>query len=382
MQIQLQQIHTDFHGERCFVHARGAMRSDGFGIITTQPLRLSGSDIFYGMHMLKTTDGGQNWSAIEPCCHLKRQPCPGKPGWEQAFCDATPFYHKKTRKFLLTGHNALYCHDKLAPDPRPRRTVWTVYDEEMGDFEPFRILDMPEDEAETFFENGAGCSQIMEMENGDLLIPIYYSDRENARDPWHGCTRVMVLRCAFDGQNLRMLEMGNSISVDVPRGLGEPSIIRHAGGYLLALRNDESGYVAASMDGLHWEEPVPLCFDDGHNAGNYNTQQHWIRAGGRIWMVYTRRAGNNDHVFRHRAPLFVAEFDPRTMKLIRSTEEIAVPERGARLGNFGCMPIGEDESWVVASEWMQTLDPNPTDWRRCMQYGSDNSIFISKIVFS
>ena len=31
--------------------------------------------------------------------------------------------------------------------------------------------------------------------------------------------------------------------------------------------------------------------------------------GGKLWLVYTRRAGNNDHVFRHRAPLFVAEFD-------------------------------------------------------------------------
>lgn len=98
-------------------------------------------------------------------------------------------------------------------------------------------------------------------------------------------------------------------------------------------------------------------------------------------MVYTRRGAGNDHVFRHRAPLFIAEFDPVTMKLIRSTEQIAVPERGARLGNFGCMQVSDTESWVVVSEWMQTTAPDPFNWRRCMEYGSDNSVFIAKIRF-
>ena len=96
-------------------------------------------------------------------------------------------------------------------------------------------------------------------------------------------------------------------------------------------------------------------------------------------MVYTRRNANNDHVFRHRAPLFFAEFDTEKMCLIRSTEQIAVPERGARLGNFGCVNISENEAWVIAAEWMQTTSPDSKNWRRCMSYGSDNSIFVAKI---
>ena len=53
-----------------------------------------------------------------------------------------------------------------------------------------------------------------------------------------------------------------------------------------------------------------------------------------MFLVYTRKGANNDHVFRHRAPLFIAQVDPGEAALIRSTERILVPERGARLGNF------------------------------------------------
>ena len=77
----------------------------------------------------------------------------------------------------------------------------------------------------------------------------------------------------------------------------------------------------------------------------------------------------------------MAEVDRETLRVIRSTERIAVPERGARLGNFGCVHLNDRESWVIASEWMQTNPPNPSDWRRCMSYGSENSIFISRIRF-
>ena len=99
-------------------------------------------------------------------------------------------------------------------------------------------------------------------------------------------------------------------------------------------------------------------------------------------MVYTRKGANNDHVFRHRAPLFIAQFDPDKLCLIRGTEIIAVPERGARLGNFGCVQISENEAWVIAAEWMQTTPPDSKDYTKCMKYGSDNSIWIAKIKIS
>lgn len=381
MKIDLQRIDTGFKGEYCYTHARAGMTPEGFAVITMQPLRLSGSDIFYGMRMIKSNDQGKTWSSIEECSNLVRLPWGNQEGCEHVFCDGTPFYHRATGKLILTGHNAVYLNDELYPEPRPRGTVYSVYDEAAEDFKPFRLLELPESMRETHFSSGAGCTQILEEADGSLLIPIYHQDRASASDSWHSTTSVCVLRCAFDGNDLRVVEAGNSITVPVPRGLGEPSLVRHGDEFFVALRNDQSGYVARSKDGLHFDQPVPLCFDDGSNAGNYNTQQHWIQGGGKIYLVYTRCGANNDHVFRHRAPLFIAEFDPVSMKLIRETERVAVPERGARLGNFGCLHVSEKESWVIASEWMQTTGPDYFNWRRCMEYGSDNSLFIAKIRF-
>ena len=146
------------------------------------------------------------------------------------------------------------------------------------------------------------------------------------------------------------------------------------------MRNDKKGYVSVSDDGLHFKTPVVLSFDDGNEVGNYCTQQHWLQCGGVLYLVYTRKGAGNDHIFRHRAPLFIAEFDPEKMCLKRDTERVAIPERGARLGNFGCVNVSDNEAWVVASEWMQTIAPDLGNWKRCMSYGSDNSIFIARIL--
>ena len=98
-----------------------------------------------------------------------------------------------------------------------------------------------------------------------------------------------------------------------------------------------------------------------------------------LYLVYTRRGANNDHVMRHRAPLFIAQVDPERLCVIRDTEQILVPERGARLGNFGVVQISESESWVTVAEWMQTNPPDPWDFTVCEKYGSDNSVFVAKI---
>ncbi len=379
MKIELTRIPTDFKGERCFTHARCAVKEDGYGIMTTQPLRLSGSDIFYGMYISETHDGGKSWSPLRPSKTVVRRDL-GE-GRTIAFCDATPFFHKASGKFLIVGHYAMYVNDEAAPSPHPRHTLYAVYDEEVGDFSPFGMVEMPGGEDGSYYNCGNGSGQLLELSSGELLIPIYHMDKKAASDPWHCCYDASVMLCAFDGDRITVKEVGNALSVSVPRGLCEPSVEKCGGKYFLALRNDESGFVSRSDDGLHYEAPVPLVFDDGANAGNYCTQQHWIVNGEALYMVYTRRGANNDHVFRHRAPLLIARFDTERMCLVRETEEIAVPERGARLGNFGCQSLGGGKGIVCASEWMQTTAPDYFNWRRCMEYGSDNSIFVSHITF-
>src|SRR5690606_10927692 len=119
-------------------------------------------------------------------------------------------------------------------------------------------------------------------------------------------------------------------------------------------------------------------FDDGSDLGNYNTQQHWVTHKDALYLVYTRRGANNDHVFRHRAPLFMAEVDRETLRVKRETECILVPERGARLGNFAVCEVSESEVWVTVAEWMQTNSPHvviPPE----NPFGADNSVYTAKI---
>lgn len=63
-----------------------------------------------------------------------------------------------------------------------------------------------------------------------------------------------------------------------------------------------------------------------------------------LFLVYTRRGAGNDHVFRNRAPLFIAQVDPERLVVMRATERLLVPEHAARLGNFGVTEISEDET--------------------------------------
>ena len=115
MKIEATRIPTDFGGEVCYTHARAVILRDGFGIMTAQPLRLTGIDVFYGMYISKTYDGGKSWSALTPSKTLVRQAMGD--GYEMAMCGATPILHKKAEKLSLSGR-AQYI---LTTTARPHR---------------------------------------------------------------------------------------------------------------------------------------------------------------------------------------------------------------------------------------------------------------------
>ena len=178
----------------------------------------------------------------------------------------------------------------------------------------------------------------------------------------------MVLRCSFDGENITVLEMGTPLTIHIKRGLYEPSLVCHNGDYYMTLRNDECGLVAKSCDGLKYTDLQLWKWQDGSILQNYNTQQHWMTIGDELYLVYTRRGATNDHVFRHRAPLFAAKVE--NIRLVKDSEVVIVEQRGARLGNFGVTPYN-DGAIVMAAEWMQP--------KGCERYGSDNNIYVAKI---
>ena len=249
-----------------------------------------------------------------------------------------------------------------------RSIIYTFYDSATNKWNNLKKLQLP---AEFSKYNTAVCnSQLVILDNGDIAIPVMIRIN-NSTDPFAGRYGVSVLRCRLENGELNCYGHGTILCIDVDRGLFEPSLTRHNGCYFLTLRNDQSGYVSCGNTPFEFDIPKKWTFDDGEWLGNYNTQQHWLTLDGNLYLVYTRKGLSNDHVFRHRAPLLISKIDPETLTVIRDTEQVVIPEHGARIGNFGVTRISDCESWVTVAEWMQPAG--------CERYGSNNRVFLARI---
>lgn len=70
--------------------------------------------------------------------------------------------------------------------------------------------------------------------------------------------------------------------------------------------------------------------------------------------------------------MFIAQVDTEKLQVIRSTERIVVPNRGAALGNFGVTVVNEHETWVTVAEYMRGEE----------NVEADNSVFAARIQWS
>ena len=359
-----------YDGKYCWCHPRAGIvpgkRNDNFPrvVMTMNKLDLSGSDIFRGMFGFETNNLGKIWTSPEEIGNLAyRTEIIEGVSRPVAVSDFWPRWHKRSGKLLGTGHTVAYTPEWKVTSPRPRHTSYSVYDSNTSSWASWKKLEMPD--SEKFYNSGAGCGQRYDLPDGSILLPVSFRPRGESFS-------VTVVKCRFDGEILHYETNGNDLSIDEKsRGLYEPSLTYFDNHFFLTIRNDFKGYVARSKDGLNFEPARPWKFTDGTDLGNYNTQQHWVTHSDGLYLVYTRRGANNDHVFRHRAPLFMAKVDPEKLQVIRSTEQILVPERGARLGNFGVTDINKNETWVTVSEWMQ---PHGVE-----KYGSDGSVYVARI---
>ncbi len=383
-EVELQTIQSGYDRQTCWVHPRAGIIPAGPGqaggtftaVLTMHELRIADSDCYYPIHDMRSDDGGETWTGpSSQTAAFGRRPMPDRV--EEGISDFWPTWHAKTEKLLGTGHTIRYRDNTLTPAPRPRDTTYSVYDPRTRRWSPFQNLETPDDDL--FYMDGAGSTQRVDLDNGQILLPTYSGLRETAKGRFSFQGIAFVMRCSFDGRTLKYIEHGDTLTQPTGRGFTEPSLTRFGEKFLMTLRNDEHNYVTAGKDGLHFGDIHRLKFDDGSDLGSYNTQTHWLTLGDRLYLVYTRRGANNDHIPRHRAPLFVARYDPERLCVVRNTERVAVPERGARLGNFGITKINDNESWITVAEWMQTTAPNPHDPTICEKYGSDNSVYVAKI---
>lgn len=372
-EIQLDVPLREFDGTFCWFHPRAGVipqaGRDGAPavVMTMQKWFLSASDFFSVLSDMRTDDLGASW--IGP---TERETLGWRETGENAvegICDFTPGWHAPSGRLLAFGHTVRYVNDRLAPEPRQRSVAYSVYDHAARAWAPWKAVELPE--GDKFFSAGAGCSQWITESDGTMLVPVYFKPRSDDRA---ACYSSTVMRFAFDGETVTYLEHGSELTVPQPRGLGETSITWFDGRYYLTMRNDERGYVAVGEDGLHFDTPVAWRFDDGQELGSYNTQQHWATHSDGLYLVYTRRGADNDHIVRHRAPLFIGRVDTGTLRVIRDTERVVIPKRGAMLGNFGVVTVNERETWVTVGEGMYRAEQ--------ITEGADGSVFAGRLRWS
>lgn len=352
-----------FHPRAAAIPASG---QTGPTVVMTIQKHLKVSDYYSGLHVMTRNYLDAPWTGPV---------LPAELDWQQltngvtiSVADVTPGWHAPSGKLLAIGCQVRYSPkgEQLDDVTRAHQTVYAVFDPKTERWSRWQVLELPADEQFNFARNA--CSQWLVQPDGKLLVPLYVG--RNSSEPFS----TTVAECRFDGEKLTYLRHGTVLKLNLARGLYEPSLIAFRGRYFLTLRNDERGYVSVSDDGLKSAEPKPWQFDDGAELGSYNTQQHWLAHSDGLFLIYTRRGANNDHIIRNRAPLFMARVDPETLRVLRHTEKVVVPERGAELGNFGASAISENESWITVSEGMFMKDSR--------QRGAEGATFVARILWS
>ena len=363
-----QRLFPGYDGKFCKFTPEVATDGKGLAFLTYTKFLLSGSDVFYGSYLSRSTDGGKTWQdPVEETSFPDR-----KENGVRVHSSVSLKYNRTLGRWYGLGFESLFKNDAepfmRCVNGRPfRRPFSCTFDPAKGVYGNLKTLPFP------FPYAGAmPFGQVAECENGDVIVPFYFT--EPGADRGVGLatpSHVVTVRYAADGDGFRVVKAGEPLRAPhLRRGFGEPSLVRTGGKYYFTLRSDEAGYFAESDDGLVFAEPRLWTWNGIKPIGNRNTQQHWVSLKGRLYLAYTREGAANDHVFRNRAPIFLALFDAEKGCLVKETEMPIVPELGARLGNF-CVADAGEEQWLVTAEGML-----PAGRER---YGSDNSLWLVRM---
>jgi len=341
-------------------------------VVMTLQKHLSADDHYSGLKVMRTDDMGESWTGPIAPPELDWQK--GSEKTMLSVCDVTPGWHAPTQKLLAIGAQIWYDSAGKSIESMRTLTAYAVHDPKKGTWSKWQGLPIPP--LEEYNSVRSACAQWLVEPDGTLLLPFYIYKKKPNNAP-RGPSSIIVARCTFDGDRIKYSEHGNIISLNVKRGLAEPSLIKFGSKYFLTIRNDLKGYVSKSDDGLNFQPIKEWKFDDGTELGSYNTQQHWLSHSDGLFLIYTRRGAKNDHVQRHRAPLFIAQIDPVELCVIRKTERILIPEHGVPMGNFGAAAITENESWVTVSEFMW-----PAWNEEARKSGAAGKTFLARVIWS
>ena len=319
-----------------------------------------------------TRDDGTSWSIPTAVSSLRRTKT--RDNYEIAPSDMWTQFHHVSGKIITTGVTFHFQSGKHEHHLK-QQIGYSVMDLNIESWGPLQILNLPERDHEDLpmLAQSAGCSQRVDLPDGDILLPLRYlpsSTLDPLADTFDYSDdsvlyKSIVARCKFDGKTLKYEEHGTEHSITrehsrrlakrrgaefSARGLCEPSVALFNREFFLTLRSDHSAFVTKGGDGIHFDEVKEWKFDNGDILGNYCTQQHWATIGGSLYLLYNRPTDYNNHVFRNRAPVFIALVDPISLQIVRDSERVAISEDSAAMGNFGICQVSESETWVTCGE--------------------------------
>lgn len=340
---------TWFHPRACMIPGK-----DGKPVAFMNLQVIGGSDYFGPVHWSTSEDMGKTWSDPQPIPALGREPLPGRgDDLKAAVCDVVPQYHSQTDTVISIGHVVFYKGDYFARKEQLSRYPVYATQTSDGTWSARKILKWNDPRTTSIYSNNSG--QRVVLPNGNVQMSFTFGPEPMNR-------MVAGVHATFDGDELKVVQVGPELHNAKGRGLLEPSVTQFNGQFWITMRaEDDRGYVSVSDDGLNWERKRCWAWEDGTPLDMSTTQQHWLTHSDGLFLVYTRRDASNSNVIRWRAPLWVAQVDTARRCLIKSTEQIVLPLVGdgvndpnkvALMGNFHVTNASADESWVTVGEWI------------------------------
>ena len=262
-----------FHPRPCVVPGK-----DGPKILMTMQ-EIRGSDYFLPVHFMESADLGETWTEPKPVPSLGRDPTTDGRG-DEGVCDVVPQYHAKTDCVLALGHNVFYRGPKFDRKQPPRCPVYAVYKDGVWSARKRLLWDDPR--GAFIYTNNCGQREV--LEDGSIAFVMSFGPNEAGRS-------AVGVRCSFDGETLAIQKVGREIKHAAGRGLLEPSMVRYRGKFYATIRAEDSrGYVAASDDGLDFEEKQPWCWPDpgSRPRPRPNHDHAWRQTWARVTRVCSR----------------------------------------------------------------------------------------------
>lgn len=357
MNLELLDFRDFGSDEPCWFHPAVTRLHDGRLFATMQ--RINGSDHYGDPMFTVSSDRGATWTAPAEIPAFRSRALAGMP-FVEGVADVRCFTMQDGSVAAFgctTFYTARGCaawDKQTVAEPPPGRAVCAVWSPASGRWSERTVLELPGVER-TY---RTACTQAVLLADDRIILPIYLDSGETCDYFGSKAGRFAALTAIYRerGTAFEFVAKSNLLELPKLRGCIEPSAVRLAdGSYALTLRaEDGCMYRAVSDDALSWRDLRPWQWDDGTPVETDSTQQHWVRLGDKVFLVYTRKDGSNGHIMRFRAPLCIAEADAGRGVLIRSGERVVFPRRNINgvevlYGNFHCAQLGEEMALVTDS---------------------------------